>query len=65
MPRNTSKRKSRRPNRKRRQRGAFLKRYNFAYAGRDTVNQLSKVAPEVIKAACEFAIEITCDVWII
>ena len=29
----------------------FLNRYDFAYAGRDTVNQAAKVAPGVIKAA--------------
>lgn len=33
------------------QRGSFLNRYAFAFAGRDTVNQVTKVAPEVIKAA--------------
>ena len=31
--------------------GGFLNRYNFAYAGRDTVNQAAKVAPRVIKSA--------------
>ena len=34
-----------------RQYGGFLNRYDFAYAGRDTVNQAAKVAPEIIKAA--------------
>ena len=34
-----------------RQYGGFLNRYDFAYAGRDTVNQAAKVAPEMIKAA--------------
>ena len=29
----------------------FLKRYDFAYPDRDTVNQAAKVAPGVIKAA--------------
>ena len=28
-----------------------MSRYDFAYAGRDTVNQAVKVAPEVIKKA--------------
>ena len=28
-----------------------MNRYDFAYAGRDTVNQVAKVAPGVIKAA--------------
>ena len=41
-----------RTNQKRkRQLGAFLNRYDFAYAGRDVVNQAAKVAPGVIKAA--------------
>ena len=39
MPRNT------------RQRGGFLSRYDFTYAGRGVVNQLGKVAPCVIKDA--------------
>lgn len=30
--------------------GGFLNRYNFAYAGRDVVDQAAKVAPSVIKA---------------
>ena len=33
-----------------RQLGGFLNCYNFAYAGRDTVNQAAKVAPGVIKS---------------
>ena len=37
--------------RKRRQLGGFLNRYDFTYAGRDTVNQAAKVAPGVIKNA--------------
>ena len=28
-----------------------MNRYDFVYAGRDTVNQVTKVAPGVIKAA--------------
>ena len=36
---------------RKRQWGGFLSRYNFAYAGRDSVNQLAKVAPGVIKQA--------------
>ena len=31
--------------------GGFLNRCDFAYAGRDTVNQAAKVAPGVIKNA--------------
>ena len=36
---------------RKRQAGGFLNRYDFAYAGRDTVNQVAKVAPGVIRAA--------------
>ena len=36
-----------------RQVGGFLNRYDFAYAGRDTVNQAAKVAPSIIKAAAD------------
>ena len=36
---------------KKRQTGSFLNRCNFPYACRDTVNQLGKTAPEVIKNA--------------
>ena len=36
---------------KKRQRGGFLSRYDFVYAGRDTANQLGKIAPGVIKNA--------------
>ena len=28
--------------------GAFLNRHDFAYVGRDTVNQVVKIAPEII-----------------
>ena len=39
----------------RRQRGGFLSRYDFAYAGRDIVNQAAKqlnsIAPRLIKQA--------------
>ena len=31
--------------------GAFLSRYGFAYAGRDKVNQVGKIAPYIIKNA--------------
>ena len=38
--------------RKRRtQLGSFLKRYDFAYAGRDVANHVGKVAPGVTKNA--------------
>lgn len=33
------------------QSGGFLNRYDFAYVGRDVVNQLGKVTPGVIKSA--------------
>ena len=35
----------------RRQTGGFLNRYDFAYAGRDVVNQAGKVAPKNISQA--------------
>ena len=35
----------------RRQTGGFLSRYDFAYAGRDVVNQIGKVAPKMISQA--------------
>ena len=35
----------------RRQTGGFLSRYDFAYAGRDVVNQAGKVAPKIISQA--------------
>ena len=44
---NTSKKRKR----SRRQTGGFLNRYNFAYAGRDVVNQAGKVAPKLINQA--------------
>ena len=36
---------------RKRQTGGFLSRYDFAYVGRDTVNQAAKVAPGIIKGA--------------
>ena len=36
--------------RKRKRQTGFLSRYDFAYAGKDVVNQAAKVAPGVIKA---------------
>ena len=44
-----------------RQHGGFLNRYDFAYAGRNTVNQAAKVAPGVIKAAANGINTITTD----
>ena len=50
MPRGGRKAKSKRKsNKKHRQYGGFLNRYDFAYAGRGVVNQLGIVAPAVIK----------------
>ena len=37
--------------RSRRQTGGFLNRYNFAYTGRDIVNQVGKVTPKMISQA--------------
>ena len=31
--------------------GGFLNRYNFAYAGRDTVNQVGKIVPKIVNQA--------------
>ena len=43
--------------RKKKQRGGFLNRYNFAYASRDTVSQagkeLERIGPGLIKKAVE------------
>ena len=36
---------------RKRQQGGWLNRYDFAYAGRDVVDQAAKVAPGVIKQA--------------
>ena len=36
---------------RRKQTGVFLSRYDFAYAGRDTVNQVGKIALNIIKNA--------------
>ena len=37
--------------RKQQQRGGFLSKYDFAYAGRNTVNQVGKTVPGIIKNA--------------
>ena len=46
-------RKTRYKRRKKRQRGSFLNRYNFAFAGRDVVNTaikgLDAIAPKITK----------------
>ena len=49
MRRQRTQRKPRRKYRKRTQKGGFLNRYNFSYAGMDTVNQVGKIAPSLIK----------------
>ena len=36
---------------KKRQVGRFLNKYDFAYTGRDTVNQVGKIAPKIITQA--------------
>ena len=36
---------------RRRQTGGFFSRYDVAYAGRDTVNQVGKIAPGIINKA--------------
>ena len=36
---------------RRKQVGRFLNRYDFAYAGRDTVNQVGKITPGIINKA--------------
>ena len=41
------------PEKKPRQTGGFLNTYDFAYAGRDTVNQVGKIAPKIITKATE------------
>ena len=51
MRRQRQERKSRQKYQKRKQRSSFLNRYHFAYACTDTVNQLRKIAPGVIKNA--------------
>ena len=38
---------------RKRQLDGFLNRYDFAYAGRDVVNQEGKVAPRIIKGATD------------
>ena len=47
----TKKRQPRQKHWKKKQRKVFLNRYDFAYAGRDILNQLGKVAHGVIKSA--------------
>ena len=51
MRRRKRKRRPRQKYQKRTQSGGFLNKYDFAYAGRDTVNQVGKFAPGLIKNA--------------
>ena len=51
FPKNGLKIGKRTGKRKKRQTGGFLSRYDFAYAGRDVVNQVGKVAPSIINKA--------------
>ena len=43
--------KTRKSTLRRKQVGRFLNRYDFAYAGRDTVNQVGKITPGIINKA--------------
>ena len=49
----------------RRQRGGFLNRYDFAYAGRDTANEAAKkfnsLAPGLIKQESSKVDRLACD----
>ena len=49
MKRKQRKSKPRQKYRKRTQTTGFLNRHDFIYAGRDTVNQVGKIAPRIIK----------------
>ena len=51
FPKNGEKIGKRTGKRKRRQTGGLLSRYDFAYAGRDVVNQAGKIAPGIISKA--------------
>ena len=51
FPKNGAKIGKRTGKRKRRQTGEFLSRYDFAYAGRDVVNQVGKVSPGIVNKA--------------
>ena len=51
FPKNGAKIGKRTGKRKKRQTGRFLSRYDFAYAGRNVVNQAGKVAPSIINKA--------------
>ena len=58
----TGKKRGSRTGKKRRsQRGGFLNRYDFAYAGRDTVNQVGKTVSGIIKQATDQTDKIVQD----
>ena len=50
-PKNGTRTGKRSGKRKKKQTGGFLNRYDFAYAGRDVVNQAGKIAPDIINKA--------------
>ena len=51
MKRQRTRKRPRRKYQKRTQYSRFLNRYDFAYAGRYTINQVGKIAPGLIKNA--------------
>ena len=64
LPKNWSETRARTTDEKRRrqrQTGGFLNRYDFAYAGRDTVNQAGEIAPAIIKQATQQIDKISQD----
>ena len=50
-PKNNGKKTGISTGRRRKKVGGFLNRYDFAHAGRDTVNQVGKTAPGIINKA--------------
>ena len=51
FPKNGAKVRKRTGKRKKRQTRGFLSKYDFAYAGRDVVNQAGKITPGIISKA--------------
>ena len=51
MSTNKTKRKYAKRQRRKKQRGSFLTRCDFAYASRDTFNHVGKITPTLIKNA--------------
>ena len=60
-PKNGAKTGKRTGQKKKRQTGGFLNRYDFAYAGRDTVNQVGKIARGIINKATSDINKIAMD----